>query len=70
MKAYGRVDMYVHVFLTSEPVGVSGQLHVPAALPQGKSPRYTLDTRLGWVPQRCLLMPCGLAEDEAKHKAQ
>jgi hypothetical protein len=24
---------------------VSGQLHVPAALPQGKSPRYPLDKR-------------------------
>jgi hypothetical protein len=26
---------------------VSGQLHTPAALPRGKSPRYPLDTRLG-----------------------
>jgi hypothetical protein len=26
---------------------VSGQLHVPAALPQGKSPWYPLDRRLG-----------------------
>jgi hypothetical protein len=25
---------------------VSGQLRVPAALPQGKSPRYPLDRRL------------------------
>jgi hypothetical protein len=25
---------------------VSGQLHAPAALPQGKSPRYPLDRRL------------------------
>jgi hypothetical protein len=26
---------------------LSGQLHVPAALPQGKSPWYPLDRRLG-----------------------
>jgi len=26
---------------------VSGQLHTPAALPQGKSPWYPLDRRLG-----------------------
>jgi hypothetical protein len=26
---------------------VSGQFHTPAALPQGKSPRYPLDKRLG-----------------------
>jgi hypothetical protein len=26
---------------------VSGQLHAPAALPQGKSPQYSLDRRLG-----------------------
>jgi hypothetical protein len=26
---------------------VSGQLHVPAALPSGKEPRYPLDRRVG-----------------------
>jgi hypothetical protein len=26
---------------------VSGQLHAPAALPQGKSPWYSLDKRMG-----------------------
>jgi hypothetical protein len=26
---------------------MSGQLHTPAAFPQGKSPRYPLDRRLG-----------------------
>jgi hypothetical protein len=30
---------------------VSGQLHIPAALSPGKSPRYPLDRRLG-RPQR------------------
>jgi hypothetical protein len=28
-------------------MGVSGQLHALAALPQGKIPRYPLDRRLG-----------------------
>jgi hypothetical protein len=31
---------------------MSGQLHVPAALPQGKSPWYTLDRRLGGPQSR------------------
>jgi hypothetical protein len=34
MKTYWRVE--VHAFLTSALVGVSGQLHAPAALPPGK----------------------------------
>jgi hypothetical protein len=28
-------------------MGASGQLHIPAALPPGKSPCYPLDRRLG-----------------------
>jgi hypothetical protein len=31
---------------------VSGQLHSPAALPPGKSPRYPLDRRLGGPQSR------------------
>jgi hypothetical protein len=31
---------------------VSGQLHAPAALPPGKSPRYLLDRRLGGPQSR------------------
>jgi hypothetical protein len=31
---------------------VSGQLHAPAALPPGKSPRYPLDRRLGGPQSR------------------
>jgi hypothetical protein len=31
---------------------VSGQSHAPAALPQGKSPWYPLDRRLGGPPSR------------------
>jgi hypothetical protein len=31
---------------------VSGQLHAPAALPQGKSPWYPLDRRLGGPQSR------------------
>jgi hypothetical protein len=33
-------------------IGVSGQLHAPAALPQGKSPRYRLDRGLGGPQSR------------------
>jgi hypothetical protein len=38
MKAYGGVDVYIHVYLTSALVEVNCQLHVPAALPPGKEP--------------------------------
>jgi len=31
---------------------VSGQLHAPAALPQGKCPRYPFDRRLGGLQSR------------------
>jgi hypothetical protein len=31
---------------------VSGELHAPAALPQGKSPWYQLDRRLGGTQSR------------------
>jgi hypothetical protein len=33
MKAYGEVDVEIHIFLE-----VSGQLHAPAALSPGKEP--------------------------------
>jgi hypothetical protein len=48
MKVYGRVDVYtcIYIFLTSA-LAEGGQLHAPAALPRGKSPRYPLDRRLG-----------------------
>jgi hypothetical protein len=36
MKAYGGVDVYIQVFLTSAVVG--GQLHAPAALPPEEEP--------------------------------
>jgi hypothetical protein len=35
MRAYGGVDVSMHVFLTKESE-VSGQLHAPVALPPGK----------------------------------
>jgi hypothetical protein len=37
MKVYGGVDK-IYIALTSALVGVSGQLHAPAALPPGKEP--------------------------------
>jgi hypothetical protein len=41
------------LFLTSAlDGGESGQLHVPTALSQGKSPRYPLDRKLGGLQSR------------------
>jgi hypothetical protein len=34
MKAYGRMDIWIHIFLTS---ALLGQLHAPAALPRGRA---------------------------------
>jgi hypothetical protein len=50
MKAYGGVDVYIHVFLTSELVGGVVSFTPQAALSPGKKLRYPLDRRLG-VPQ-------------------
>jgi hypothetical protein len=39
MKAYGGLDVYIHIFLISAQVlGASGQLHGPVALPPGIKP--------------------------------
>jgi hypothetical protein len=38
MKTYEGVDVYIHVFLTLALVGMSGQLHAPAAMHLEKEP--------------------------------
>jgi hypothetical protein len=48
MKAYGEVDVYINIFLTSSLDG-GGQLHATVALPQGKHP---LDRRLSGLHSR------------------
>jgi hypothetical protein len=45
MKAYGGVDVYIHIFLTSALAGGSGHLHAPVALPPEKEP-----SEVGWTP--------------------
>jgi hypothetical protein len=52
MKTFGGVNVYIQVFLTRHKLEVSGQLHAPAALRREKSPRYTLDRRLGGTHSR------------------
>jgi hypothetical protein len=39
-KAYGGVDVYLHIFLASELEGASGQLHPPVSTDQkaGRNP--------------------------------
>jgi hypothetical protein len=46
MKAYGGVDIYIHIFLISALVGVVSFTPLPL-YPRGKSPWYALDRRLG-----------------------
>jgi hypothetical protein len=51
MKAYGVVDLYIYIFLTSSLLEVSGQLHAPAALTPGERAPGTHCIR-GWVDHR------------------
>jgi hypothetical protein len=53
MKAYGGVDVLIHVFLISALVGSQEVSYTPRTLyPRGKSPRYPLDRRLGGPQNR------------------
>jgi hypothetical protein len=47
MKTYGGVEVELHVSWPRHYMEVSDQLHASAALPTWKSPRYSLDRRLG-----------------------
>jgi hypothetical protein len=53
MKMYEGVEIYeLHHSGSRRYMEVSGQIHAPAALPQGKSPRYPLYKRLGGPQSR------------------
>jgi hypothetical protein len=53
MKAYGGVDVYIHIFLTSVLAGVEWSASRPGPLYlRGKSPRYQLDRMLGGPQSR------------------
>jgi hypothetical protein len=52
MKVYSGVDVWIHIFLTSALVGGEWSASLSAALPQGNSPRYPLDWRLGGPQSR------------------
>jgi hypothetical protein len=51
MKAYGGVDLYSHIFLTSALVGGECQLHALAALPSWKEPPVPFGKEAGWAPE-------------------
>jgi hypothetical protein len=53
MKAYREVDVQIHIFLTSALVGGEWSDRLNGRFtPQGKSPRYPLDSRLGGPQNR------------------
>jgi hypothetical protein len=67
MKAYWGVEVSSTHFLPRHKMEVSGQLHAPAALPpppQGKSPWYPLDRRLGEPQSRS---GCCGEEENSQH---
>jgi hypothetical protein len=48
MKAYGGVDVQIHIFLTAALVGGEWSASCPSHFtPRGKSPLYPLDRRFG-----------------------
>jgi hypothetical protein len=47
MKAYGGMDVLIHIFLTSALAGGERSASRPGRFTPGKSPRYPLDRRLG-----------------------
>jgi hypothetical protein len=59
MKAYGGVEVQIHVFLTWTLIGVSGQLHAPAALLPVERTRWIR----GWLG-----LTAGLDEAEKKKR--
>jgi hypothetical protein len=55
MKIRGRVDVQIHVFLTSALVGVECQLQALVALPLGGGKAHGTHWIGGWVgPRACL----------------
>jgi hypothetical protein len=52
MKAYGGVDVEIDVFLISALVGGVVSFTPRPLYPQGKSPQYPLDRRLGGPQNR------------------
>ena len=45
-KTYAKVDVYIHSFVTSPLVSVSGHLHVQAVLSRSKNPPFRTDSLL------------------------
>jgi hypothetical protein len=53
MKAYGGVDVQIHIFLTSALIGGKWSAsRIGRFTPRGNSPRYPLDRRLGGPQSR------------------
>lgn len=54
IKAYEEMEVQLHSNLTLTTDGVSGQLHVPAALPPEKESVVPAKQKAGWAPQPVL----------------
>jgi hypothetical protein len=51
LETYEEVEVWLHTFLISTLLEVSGQLHIVAALSSRKEPWVPIGKEAGWTPE-------------------